>query len=72
MWDQLLLIDNTLVDKAIKGMKTGRGESTWPIKNHSWNALKTAGGVGYGLIKHVVNQVVHEGVPPNDWYSSIM
>lgn len=32
--------------------------------------FKKSGGVGYGIVTNIVNQGVHKGIIPNDWFRS--
>lgn len=52
-------IISSLVDKVIKDMKIGKAPSPSAI---TAEMLKIPGGVGFDLVTHTVNQVVHEGV----------
>ena len=55
--------------QLIKDMKTGKAAGPSGIVAEM---LKTSGEVGLTLVTRIVNQVVQQGVIPNDWHSSII
>lgn len=53
------VVGNSMVEKAIKNMKTGGGGTLGPLKNYCWGCLKYLIEQD-NLATHIVNKVIHE------------